>query len=481
MDIIALLNTLAKGLIKAGQDFFDRPDEFAELEGAVMSLFHKAAADYLAMTLNQMDEMLCESSLRQRRFTIVRHDRRTLVTTAGEVCFQHTLFKRRKNGKHEYLLDEMLHIPSKERFSTQAEAKILTEAAEHSYQQAADSLKIGGQEISKSAVMDKIRRIGKEIPEQKEAPEAKRKCRYLYIEADEDHIHSQKDRNGANGWIGKLVYLFEGKEKICEGKNRLIQPHYAGGLYPKRKGNKELWKGIQNYIGRNYDEDSLEKVYISGDGGNWIRAGVNYVESSLLVADKFHLMKYINRVADCVKEDREKVRRELYSSIYADKRSRAMQILELVENSVEGSEEAVGKCRQYLRNNWKAIQNAFADPQVIGCSAEGHVSHIFSDRMSSRPMGWSKEGADSMCRLRCYLKNEGSNVLDLVKYRRKKEWEKQKEKEAQAEKMVEKAAVKKIYSKAQRQAFCYVERLQASVEGDTVKKMLTIREKIYYI
>lgn len=26
---------------------------------------------------------------------------------------------------------------------------------------------------------------------------------------------------------------------------------------------------------------------------------------------------------------------------------------------------------------------------VIGCSAEGHVSHVLSSRMSSRPMGWS--------------------------------------------------------------------------------------------
>lgn len=39
---------------------------------------------------------------------------------------------------------------------------------------------------------------------------------------------------------------------------------------------------------------------------------------------------------------------------------------------------------------------------VKGCSAEGHVSHILSSRMSSRPMGWSMKGAAKMSQLRAY-------------------------------------------------------------------------------
>ncbi|MQL53323.1 hypothetical protein GFC01_13865 [Desulfofundulus thermobenzoicus] len=34
------------------------------------------------------------------------------------------------------------------------------------------------------------------------------------------------------------------------------------------------------------------------------------------------------------------------------------------------------------------------------CSAEGHVSHILLTRLSRRPDGWSKTGADQMARLR---------------------------------------------------------------------------------
>jgi len=49
-----------------------------------------------------------------------------------------------------------------------------------------------------------------------------------------------------------------------------------------------------------------------------------------------------------------------------------------------------------------------------------HVSHILSDRLSSRPMGWSKKGVDRMAQLRIFKKNEGK-VYDLVMAQKKKE------------------------------------------------------------
>ena len=52
---------------------------------------------------------------------------------------------------------------------------------------------------------------------------------------------------------------------------------------------------------------------------------------------------------------------------------------------------------------------------LIHCSAEGHISHIYADRLSSRPLGWSRTGADKMSRLRAYQMN-GGNMLELVRY-----------------------------------------------------------------
>jgi len=60
------------------------------------------------------------------------------------------------------------------------------------------------------------------------------------------------------------------------------------------------------------------------------------------------------------------------------------------------------------------------DADCVGCSAEGHVSHILSSRLSSRPMGWSKVGVDQMTRLRVFVAN-GGNVYDIFMQKKKEE------------------------------------------------------------
>lgn len=50
----------------------------------------------------------------------------------------------------------------------------------------------------------------------------------------------------------------------------------------------------------------------------------------------------------------------------------------------------------------------------MGSSKEGHVSHVLPSRMSSRPMGWSREGTDKLSRLRIYWIN-GGGMLELVR------------------------------------------------------------------
>ena len=80
---------------------------------------------------------------------------------------------------------------------------------------------------------------------------------------------------------------------------------------------------------------------------------------------------------------------------------------------------SVERSKNYILGNWPGIMLSMAkkDPN-LRCSAEGHVSHVYSDRMSSRPLGWSKLGADKMARLRVYWKN-GGDMLSLVRYQKR--------------------------------------------------------------
>jgi hypothetical protein len=91
-------------------------------------------------------------------------------------------------------------------------------------------------------------------------------------------------------------------------------------------------------------------------------------------------------------------------------------------------------------------------------------------------MGWSEVGSDRMCKLRCYVRNYGrEKIVDLVTYRREKELEKM---PATGTDGLIESKQKKAYTQKQRRAYTYVEKLQATIGGNTVRKILAIREQI---
>ena len=419
MDIITLIQVLVSGLLNAQEEFLEHLDQFSTFEETVNRLTDQVAADFIGLTLTAADTLIRESGKRKAGYTVQRSRNRTLISGVGDITFTHTLYKD-SEGKIRCLLDELLHLPNRERFTPVAEAKVLNEAEVHSYQHAADSIQTKGQTITKTTVMNKVHSIEKELPPMEETHVEKKACEYLYIEVDEDHIHRQKDGKEQGCFMGKLIYLFEGKEEVCKGRQKLISPFYFGGLYTGTDQNASLWEKVDFYIRQHYDYDVLKCVYINSDGAGWIRAADNYVGKSKLVADRFHLMKYINRVY---------------------------------------------------------IQRAFHDKHVLGCSAEGHVSSVYSERMSSRPMGWSETGTDRMCKLRCFIRNYGrEKVIDLVNYRREKEL--YAVAATGTDGMIEECQ-RKRYTKKQREVQRYAETLHVTLsKSSTVRKILAIREQI---
>jgi hypothetical protein len=83
----------------------------------------------------------------------------------------------------------------------------------------------------------------------------------------------------------------------------------------------------------------------------------------------------------------------------------------------EAKKKTVQEASRYMLSNWKGIRNQY-EADYAGCSAEGHVSHILSSRLSSRPLGWCKTGVDQMARLRVFIAN-GGKVYDLFIKRKK--------------------------------------------------------------
>jgi len=480
MNIIALIEELVKELLNAEDTFFADLGKFPEYEQVVYQASNKFASRFLGNSLTAADEMIRHSGLRKKDYNIQRLDDRSLVSTVGDITFKHTLFKKKESGKYCYLLDELLKLPEHERLTSMAEAKILNEAEVYSYQHAAESLSTKNETITKTTVMNKVHAIEEVIPETEPLPNGEKKqVEYLHIEADEDHIHRQKDSGGDGCMIGKLIYLFEGKEDACEGRRTLVGTHYFSGLYSGSEKNGQLWDQVEKYIEANYDRNSLKRVYISGDGGGWIKAGIEHIYKGVFVADKFHLMKYINRVANLESDKKRKseTKGRFYKYIYKNNLLAAKKLLTRIATRT-GRSDVTDDVRVYFENNWDALQKAFHDKHVYGCSAEGHVSNVLSDRMSSRPMGWSETGCDRMCKLRCYVRNNGrAKVIDLVRNRREKEM-RDRLPMTGTDGIVD-VIERTRYTKEQREAYSYIERLQATIGlNSTVKKTLSIREQI---
>lgn len=276
-------------------------------------------------------------------------------------------------------------------------------------------------------VMNKIHAL--EFPET-EPPKEKKKVETLYIDADEDHVSLQYlEEKGdikkprTNTIMPRIAYVYEGIDTGDNGRARLISTKYFGGVYEGTEGIKQFWDEVYAYIESAYDTDTLKRVYINGDGASWIKAGEKYIAQSRFVLDKYHMHKYIIAATSHLGDSADDARSEIYRAIHKRKKWMAEEVFDkILSVTEEGSRyKAVGTAKEYILTNWAGIMLSIKGRDGnTGCSAEGHVSHVYADRMSSRPLGWSRRGADKMARLRIYWMN-GGDMLELVRCQKRKE------------------------------------------------------------
>ena len=481
MDIVTLLKELVNGLIKAEEDFYQDPVDLHKLEVTTKATTDAVAAKFISSVLSSMNEQIYKSSIREEHYIAQRTDSRTLISSVGDLVFDCTYYKRKNKEGYVYLLEEMLKLGKHERFTEKAEEMILAEALKTSYAEAARVLP-SKQKITKTTVMNKVHQIASDMP--LEEADEKKEIDYLFIEADEDHVaeqHGDSTRPEENtSFISKLVYIHEGRQDAKGYKDRkeLKNTFYLSGVYPGSEGTEAIWKEAQDYIEKNYDTEKLKRVFISGDGAPWIKGGTNHIDKALFCADKFHLMKYINIAAAQMLDDKEEAKNELWHILYSKKPKAKARFEEYTERMMKSANhpERIEELRTFVISNWAAIRRTLRNKLVGGCSAESHVSHVLSDRLSSRPMGWSQTGADRMSKLRCYDRNYSrEKIIYLVRYSREKQ---RGLRTGTDDEVIKKISVREVTAEHYYQARSYIDRLQASIPGLTAKKSASIRTQL---
>lgn len=397
--------------------------KIAEMVYGVCDNVLELGRSLIAEELEGYDDWLRKSSRRKEEWYIVRRDETTLLTSIGSVTYHKTLFKRKDTGETEYLLDRVMGLEKHARMTEDAEAKMLEEAVESCYRKGGENASMGAENVSKQTVMNKLHLL--EFPEVKPCKERK-SVPYLYIDADEDHVSLQylehkgdiAKRRRINTVMPKIVYVYEGITNE-NGRNELVNEMHFGGIYEGRSENEELWKKVSSYIEESYDREALKCIYVNGDGAAWIKAGAKQLEKARFVLDKFHMHKYIIAATSHLQDSSEDARSELYRAIHKKEKHKVRETFDRILSVTEGTgkRKTVEASKTYILSNWTGIMEQVKNKE-LECSAEGHVSHIYADRMSSRPLGWSKTGADKMARLRIYHANKG-DMLELVRYQKK--------------------------------------------------------------
>ncbi len=429
-SITQILENCLIDLESEQEKFLKDPEHLEDFVIGVKEKVLKAGLAYISRTLSDCDAFLCESPLRKAKgWYVDRHDKKTLITSIGAVTFTKTLFRSRDNGKHRYLLDSILGLKPNERLTKDAQAAVLKECVQTSYRKGGENASVSSG-ISKASVKELVHSL--EFPsEHCQAPEAEKNVAdYLFIDADEDHValqfHQRKGdlpfgENGGkiNTEMAKLVYVYEGVEPEAPGsrRHRLVNPHYFSGVYKGTKNNNALWDEVYAYIDHHYELDKIKTIYLGGDGGSWIRVCPDRIAGIRGALDQFHLEKYLLKMTRYLSDSGEDARAILRDCIRRGRKQefRKYAALVLSDAETERRKKMVQDGIDYILNNWAAAMVRISgNGRIPGCSAEGHVSHVLSARMSSRPMGWSRVGVDKMSHLRAYYYN-GGDMLTLLR------------------------------------------------------------------
>ena len=402
-----MINIIIQTIIE-NKDFLEKSLEESIKYGEISlfskklrTVFDEAGRKTLVGILETIDLTLFESQRRKQEYETKDLRKRTIITDYGNIEYYRRYYRNKQNKEYIYLTDEKMGIEKNERIMKDVQSKIIELAHDISYLKTGKKV-VGSEEISPTTVMKKVRQEELKVETQEEKKEIKR----LYIEADEDHVSERGNKIG----MPKLIYVHEGNYRKGN-RNVLKNVHYIGCL---GKNSEELWLEVAEYIDKKYDIKKIEKVYICGDGASWIKEGLNWIEKSEFVLDRFHLLKYINQATVDYPEYRSKI---WYNINIFDPVSVESIFKEILEKTIEEKrKEKVLYSYKYVMNQWKGIEIYETEGKYLkGCSAEGHISHVYADRMSSRPRTWSDDGIDKMSRLRTFVSNGGNIYESLIK------------------------------------------------------------------
>jgi hypothetical protein len=366
------------------------------------------SAKLLILVIEETDNALVLEKAERKVDGIAIHERdveRTQYTALGYLTFKRTYFDV-PDGR-AYILDELMNVLPYERVDTHVCASLVNTSGIISFGKSADI--VTGGEVSRQTAWRKAMEIGEvaSLPKRiEDTPER------IHIFADEDHAHLQDGKND----ILPLITICSGKKHVSKDRYELTdRVHINGyGLTPLQH-----WEYAYAVCEAMFDMKKVKEVYIYGDDAPWIAKSDECFPYAIHILDAQHYRQYMTGIL--AGEICSPFALRLYGAVKYDNKEVFVRLIDEIVSAVmsgmqEGKQrenklEAIRKKSAYIISNWDAVQNMKREGSIGSCT-EAMVSHVFSERFSRNPMGWSKAGLSKMSMLRVFIKN-GDKITPL--------------------------------------------------------------------
>ena len=314
-----------------------------EMERELNRMFKECVLRCMRAYIESVDRGFVENkSFRKQEGLAIdrRNDKRDVYTIFGNLTFERTYFYDKRDKSYTYLADSAIGLRKYERMTDTVGVALVENASSYSYAKSSDN--VTGGDISKSTVMNKVHSLqGLKV----ESDTPKRRVSVLHIDADEDYVSLQNGKKA----IVPLVCIYEGVSK--EGsRNRCMNTTYISGY---GKDVEELWLETAEWVYSSYEVEKIERIYIHGDGARWIKEGVNWLPTSKLVLDKYHLNKAILSGLKRHPDERRSVYRAIKTEDLDSFKAAMLKASSCAKDEAE--RKKISELRRYVTNNWDSI------------------------------------------------------------------------------------------------------------------------------
>lgn len=206
-------------------------------------------------SLEKLDERLFKDRKRKNEYESKGKDERTIVTLQGVIRYKRRRYKDKSTGRSVYLLDILIGVMKRKRYSEEVMKKAIINALEmRSYNQAGKkTLEHIKERITKSTIYNWLK---KARFEEKEVKQKEAKAITISADGTFPHINGSSKNKEL-----KVFNIYSEKEQVERRKNKLDSHIFS----PRRQSNtNRLWEQVLEYIKKIFkiEAKKLDLIYI---------------------------------------------------------------------------------------------------------------------------------------------------------------------------------------------------------------------------